>query len=35
MYHLDLTVNLFVVTVTYKILSRLYLRNHKVHEVDT
>ena len=32
---LDLTFDLAVVALTYKILSRLYLRNHKVQEVDT
>ena len=32
---LDLTFDLNVVTVSLKILSELYLRNCKVHEVDT
>ena len=32
---LDLTFDLVVVTLTYKILSGLYLRNRKVQEVDT
>ena len=32
---LYLTFNLAVVTLTYKILSGLYLRNRKVQEVDT
>ena len=32
---LDLTFDLAVVTLTYKILSSLYLRNRKVWEVDT
>ena len=32
---LDLTFDLAVVTLTYKILSGLYLGNHKVQEVDT
>ena len=32
---LDLIFDLAVVTLTYKILSRLYLRNYKVWEVDT
>ena len=32
---LDLTFDLAVVTLTYKILSGLYLRDHKVYEVDT
>ena len=32
---LDLTFDLAVMTFTYKILSRLYLGNHKVYEVDT
>ena len=32
---LDLTFDLVVVTLTYKILPRLYLGNHKVSEVDT
>ena len=32
---LDLTCDLAVVTLTFKILSRLYLGNHKVLEVDT
>ena len=32
---LDLTFDLAVVTLTYTILSRLYLRNRKVWEVDT
>ena len=31
----DLTFDLGVVTLTYKILSRLYLGNRKVEEVDT
>ena len=31
----DLTFELAVVNLTYKILSGLYLRNHKVEEVDT
>ena len=31
---LDLTFDLAVVTLTYKILSGLYFRNHKVQEVD-
>ena len=31
----DLTFDLAVVTLTYKILSGLYLRNRKVLEVDT
>ena len=34
-YELDLTFDLAVVTLTYKILSRLYLGNRKVKEVDT
>ena len=29
-FDLDLTFDLAVVTLTYKILSRLYLRNHKM-----
>ena len=33
--YLDLTFDLAVVTLTYKILSRLYLENCKVWEVDT
>ena len=32
---LNLTFDLTVVTLTYKILSGLYLGNHKVQEVDT
>ena len=32
---LDLTFDLAVVTLTYKILSGLYLGNHKMLEVDT
>ena len=32
---LDLTFDLALVTLTYKILSRLYLANCKVKEVDT
>ena len=32
---LDLTFDLAVATLTYKILSRLYLRDCKVWEVDT
>ena len=32
---LDLTFDLAVVTLTYKILSGLYLRDRKVYEVDT
>ena len=32
---LDLIFDLAVVTLTYKILSGLYLDNHKVWEVDT
>ena len=32
---LDLTFDLAVLTLTYKILYRLYLRNCKVSEVDT
>ena len=32
---LDLTFELAMVTLTYKILSRSYLRNFKVSEVDT
>ena len=32
---LDLTFDLTVVTLTYKILSGLYLGNRKVQEVDT
>ena len=32
---LDLTFDLAVVTSTFKILSRLYLGNRKVYEVDT
>ena len=32
---LDLTFDLAVVTLTYKILSGLYLGNRKVKEVDT
>ena len=32
---LDLTFDLAVVTLTYKILSGLYLGNRKVEEVDT
>ena len=32
---LDLTFNLAVVTLTYKILSGLYLGNRKVYEFDT
>ena len=35
MQHHDLTFDLAVVTLTYKILSRLYLGNRKVEEVDT
>ena len=31
---LDLTFELVVVTLTYKILSRIYLENRKVQEVD-
>ena len=31
---LDLTFDLAIVTLTYKILSGLYLGNHKVQEVD-
>ena len=31
----DLTFDLIVVTLTYKILSGLYLSNHMVYEVDT
>ena len=31
----DLTFGLAIVTLTFKILSRLYLRNHKVLEVET
>ena len=31
----DLNFDLAVVTLTYKILSGLYLRNRKVKEVDT
>ena len=34
-YELDLTFNLSVVTLTYKILSGLYFGNCKVKEVDT
>ena len=34
-YGLDLTFDLAVVTMTYKILSELYLGNCKVEEVDT
>ena len=33
--HLDLTFDLAVVTLTYKNLFGLYLRNRKVQEVDT
>ena len=32
---LDLTFDLGIVTLTYKILSGLYLRNRKVLQVDT
>ena len=32
---LDLIFDLAVVTLTYKIVSGLYLRNHKVWQVDT
>ena len=32
---LDLTFGFAVVTLTYKILSGLYLGNHRVSEVDT
>ena len=32
---LDLTFNLAVVTLTFKILSGLYLRNDKVYKVDS
>ena len=32
---LDLTFDLAVVTLTYKILSGLYLGNRKVYEIDT
>ena len=32
---LDLTFELAVVTLTYKILSGLYLGNHKVEGIDT
>ena len=35
MVDLDLTFDLAVVTLTYKILSGLYRGNHKVQEVDT
>ena len=31
----DLTFNLAVATLSYKILSGLYFGNHKVYEVDT
>ena len=34
-YDPDLTFDLAVVTLTYKILSGLYLENRKVYEVDT
>ena len=34
MVDFDLTIDLAVVTLTYKILSGLYLRNSKVQEVD-
>ena len=34
-YGLDLTFDLAIVTLTYKILSGLYLGNRKVKEVDT
>ena len=34
-FELDLTFDLVVVTLTYKILSGLYLRNGKVLGVDT
>ena len=33
--NLDLTCSLPIVTLTFKILSRLYLKNHKVQEVET
>ena len=32
---MDLTFDLAVVTLTFTILSGLYLKNHKVYEVDT
>ena len=32
---LDLTFDLTIVTLTYKILSRLHLGNHKVYEIET
>ena len=32
---LDLTIDLAIVTLTFKILSGLYLGNHKVKEIDT
>ena len=35
MITLDLTFDLVVVTLTFKILSRLYLRYHKVEKVHT
>ena len=34
-YDVDLTFYLAVVTLSLKVLSGLYLRNHKVSEVDT
>ena len=35
MCDLDLTLDLTVVTLTYKVMSGLYLTNRKVWEVDT
>ena len=34
-HNLDLTFDLAIVTLTYKILSRVYFGNRKVQEVDT